>query len=252
MGLRLGISFKGLWIIGLVIACLGLESCSFMPTRRDRSKVKVTRVDQPTSKKTNSLWKKLKGKRKPQSVANRSVWSRRNAQVKKYLKVYGSKSNRTVELALKRGQKYLPYIKRELKKRKMPMELAFLPMLESSFDPEAESRTGALGMWQFTSATAKDYGLEKGWLSDERLDWKKSTKAAVIYLQKLGKRYNNNWELALAAYNGGPGYISRSMKKQGTQSFWKLKIREEPKTYVPKFIAMIQVAKRKYPRLYKA
>ncbi|MBF0279372.1 MAG: lytic transglycosylase domain-containing protein [SAR324 cluster bacterium] len=138
-----------------------------------------------------------------------------------------------------------------MKKYRLPLELAYLPMLESSFNPKAKSRTGALGMWQFTEATAKDYGLKVGWFSDDRLNWRKSTRAAVLYLSRLGKKFNYNWELALAAYNGGPGYIERSMKRQRTWSFWKLKLREEPKEYVPKFIAMLHVARQRHARLYQ-
>ena len=154
-------------------------------------------------------------------------------------------------MSLKRAQPYLPYIRKELKKRNLPPELAFLPMLESSFNPKAKSQTGALGMWQFTKGTARDYGLRVGWIRDERLNWQKSTRAALDYLDRLNKKFKNNWELALAAYNGGPGYIERSMKKQRTGNFWKLKLRKESHEYVPKFIAMLQVARKKYPHLYK-
>lgn len=220
---------KVLWIVFFIVGCLALEAC------RTSAPNPSYRVKKSPSIKNN----------KP------NVWNQRNPRIKKFLKRYGAANNRTVKLALQRAQPYLPYIHRELRKRKMPPELAYLPMLESSFNPKAVSRTGARGMWQFTKATAGDYGLEVGWLTDDRLDWRKSTKAAIVYLEKLGKKFNYNWELALASYNGGPGYISRSMKKQGTWNFWELRLREEPHEYVPKFIAMLQVAKIKYPRLYR-
>ncbi len=212
------------WMLFFIIFAIGLEGCRSVTV-------------------TSSSYRAQKN--------NKNVWNQKNSRIRKYVKHYSAKSNRTVELTLKRAQPYLPYIKKELKKRKLPLQLAYLPMLESSFNPKAKSRTGALGMWQFTEATAKDYGLKVGWFKDDRLNWRKSTKAAVLYLSRLGKKFNYNWELALAAYNGGPGYISRSMKKQRTWSFWKLKLRQEPQEYVPRFIAMLQVAHRKHARLYK-
>ena len=208
---------KILWISFFIILSLGLEACRSTSPR--------------TTKQT--------------------VWTQKNARINKFLKIYGGKSNPTVMLSLKRAKPYLPYIHKELKKRNLPPELAFLPMLESAFDPRAKSHTGATGMWQFTRATAKDYGLRVGWFRDERLNWKKSTRAALTYLDWLRKKFNNDWELALAAYNGGPGYIERSMKKQGTGNYWKLKLRKETYEYVPKLIAMLQVARKKYPHLYK-
>lgn len=214
---------KSLWIAFFIVSSFGLEACrSSIPKPAYRVK----------DNKTN-------------------VWNQKNTRINKFLKRYGAASNRTVKLALQRAQPYLPYIHQELRKRKLPPELAYLPMLESSFNPKAKSRTGARGMWQFTEATAGDYGLKVGWISDERLNWRKSTRAAITYLDRLGKQFNYNWELALAAYNGGPGYISRAMKKQRTWNFWRLRLREEPYEYVPKFLAMLQVAKRKYPALYR-
>ena len=214
---------KILWISFFIIVSLGLEAC------------------RSTGSRTNHRLQATK----------QSVWTQKNARIDKFLKIYAGKSNKTVMLSLKRAKPYLPYIRKELKKRNLPTELAFLPMLESAFDPRAESHTGAMGMWQFTRATARDYGLRVGWFRDERLNWKKSTRAALTYLDWLRKKFNNDWELALAAYNGGPGYIERSMKKQRTGNFWKLKLRKETYEYVPKFIAMLQVARKEYPHLYK-
>jgi membrane-bound lytic murein transglycosylase D len=123
-------------------------------------------------------------------------------------------------------------------------------MLESCFDAEAESRTGALGLWQFNDITAKEFKLDQGVLSDDRLDWKKSTHAAAEYFNRLGKRFDYDWALALAGYNGGPNYVAKQMKAQGVDNYWDLKLREEPYQYVPKFIAMLKVAREKYPELY--
>ena len=105
-------------------------------------------------------------------------------------------------------------------------------------------------MWQFTRSTGEEYGLNVGFLSDDRLNWRKSTHSAARYLKKLGDIFNKNWELALAGYNGGPNYMKRQMKSQGTRNFWKLKLRKETHEFVPKFLAMLTVARKKYPEMY--
>ncbi len=185
---------------------------------------------------------------KPPRTTGTTVWTQNRWQIADYFMVY--KNNNHVEQTLKRAQPYLPYILEIFRLNDLPSELAYLPMLESSFSVDAISKTGAKGLWQFKKATALDNGLKVGWKVDDRLNWRRATKAAAKYLNKLGKRFNYDWELALASYNGGPTYISKSMKRQQTNNFWQLKIRKEPLTYVPRFLAMLQVAKHKYPELY--
>jgi len=158
---------------------------------------------------------------------------------------------RTVEVALRRARPYLPTIFEELRQRSLPVELAYLPMLESSFKNRADSGH-ARGLWQFTRQTARAMGLQVGFMVDERLNWRKATGAAARYLDQLGERFNYNWELALAAYNGGPNYVEGAMRAQRTWNFWNLRLRQETSDYVPRFIAMVQVAKQKYPHLMMA
>ena len=177
------------------------------------------------------------------------IWKQSNPRINKYVSVY--KKNKHVKTCLDRAKsrKYLYYIHRVFYKHNLPPELAHLPILESCFDTRADSGH-ARGMWQFTKATAKDYGLEIDWLSDDRLNWRKSTHSAARYLKILGKKFDDNWELALAGYNGGPNYMIRQMKAQGTRNFWELKLRKETHEYVPKFLAMLKVARSIYPELY--
>jgi len=177
-----------------------------------------------------------------------NTWNQVNKRISKHYRKYSGSQH--VLHSLKRGQKYMLVIHQIFRQYHLPPELAFLPILESSFKVNATSRTGAKGLWQFKAVTAKDCGLSVGWIRDERLDWQKATVAAAKYLDKLGKRFNYNWELALAAYNGGPSYISKQMKHQHSWNFWDLKIRKEPSQYVPKFLAILRVAREKYPRLY--
>ena len=192
---------------------------------------------------------KTSGLRDGREYNKNGVWKQSNSRISKYVNVYSK--NKHVKICLDRAtsRKYLHYIHRVFYKYKLPPELAHLPILESCFDSKADSGR-ARGMWQFTKSTAKDYGLEVDWLSDDRLNWRKSTHSAARYLRILGKKFDNNWELALAGYNGGPNYMARQIKSQGTRNFWKLKLRKETHEYVPKFLAMIKVARSRYPDLF--
>jgi membrane-bound lytic murein transglycosylase D len=87
---------------------------------------------------------------------------------------------------------------------------------------------------------------------DDRLNWRKATAAAARYLDELGKQFNYNWALALAAYNGGPNYVSDEMGRQHSWNFWDLRLRRETAEYVPRFIAMLQVAREKYAHMFVA
>ena len=189
-------------------------------------------------------------KKEERHYTNQTVWKQTNPRIKKYVQVY-SKINH-VKSCLNRAssKRYLNYIHKVFYKHKLPPELVHLPILESCFDTKAKSVTGARGMWQFTRSTGEEYGLSVGFLSDDRLNWRKATHSAARYLKKLGDIFNKNWELALAGYNGGPNYMKRQMKSQGTRNFWKLKLRKETHEFVPKFLAMLKVARKKYPEMY--
>lgn len=148
----------------------------------------------------------------------------------------------------KRAGRYLPEIRREFKEQKLPLELCLLPMVESSFDPLARSQR-AVGLWQFIAPTAIDMGLIVNNRMDERLDWGKSTVAAAKYLKQLARQFNGNWGLVLAAYNFGPGSVSRATQAQGTRDFWALEVRQETAEYVPKFLAMVQLLRESFPEV---
>ena len=180
---------------------------------------------------------------------NQTVWEQSNPRINKYVQVYSRNTHVKTCLNRASSKRYLNYIHRVFYNYKLPPELVYLPILESCFDTKADSGR-ARGMWQFTKSTGEEYGLSAGFLSDERLNWKKATHSAARYLKKLGDMFNSNWELALAGYNGGPNYMKRQMKSQGTRNYWKLKLRKETYEYVPKFLAMLKVARNKYPEMY--
>ncbi len=147
-----------------------------------------------------------------------------------------------VEAILKRSQPYLYLIVEEVERRRMPMEIALLPGVESGFNPFAYSTSNASGMWQFTPATGTDYGLRRNWWYDGRRDILASRDAALDYLQKLRANFDGDWLLALAAYNCGPNALSRQIEANLAQNqptdFWNLPLYDETRHYVPKLLAL--------------
>lgn len=140
-----------------------------------------------------------------------------------------------------RSGRFVPAIRARLEQAKLPLDLVWLSLVESGHDPSIRSRAGALGLWQFMPATARLYGLEVDRWVDERHDPELSTLAAVRFLRDLRQRFGS-WELAMAAYNMGPGGLSRSIQKYNTNDYWRLSRYEagipwETTLYVPKIIA---------------
>ncbi len=143
---------------------------------------------------------------------------------------------------LSRSSRYVPLMRQILKKQGVPQDLVYLPLIESGFNPHAYSYAHAVGPWQFITSTGRLYDLDVNYFVDERRDFVKSTYAAANFLSDLYAQYNS-WELALAAYNGGPGRISRAMKRQDTKDFWEMKLRQQTENYVPLFAAAVMIAK---------
>jgi len=141
-----------------------------------------------------------------------------------------------------RGGRYLFHIVQEVEKRGLPMELALLPFIESAFNPESQSHAKAVGMWQFMSATGKDFDLKQNLFRDDRRNVLASTRAALDYLVQLGKRYGGDWQLALAAYNWGLGNVDRGVKRLDAagkeRSYANLRMPAETADYLPKLQAV--------------
>ena len=134
---------------------------------------------------------------------------------------------------------YFPMFERELDQYNLPLELKYLAIVESALNPKARSRSGASGLWQFMYLTGKQYGLEVTSYMDERQDPIKATKSACEYFVSLYDTFGD-WNLVLAAYNGGPGYLQRKIASVGSSDFWILHphLRKETRNYVPTFIAV--------------
>ena len=162
-----------------------------------------------------------------------------NSFVKLYMDSYQIKDKQLISKMLALSKYYFPIFEQKLDKYNLPLELKYLSVVESSLNTRAKSFSGALGLWQFMYPTAKDYDLRVTSYIDERLDPLKSTEAACKYFLKLYDLFGD-WNLVLAAYNGGPGYIQRKMISTGHDNYWDLRphLRTETRNYVPKFIAI--------------
>lgn len=170
----------------------------------------------------------------------------RNKQVEMYLHLFQNGQRKQFARWLSRSTTYLDMIEEELAEADLPLDLVYLAMIESGFNQLARSRSKAVGLWQFMHGTGKQYHLDIDKYVDERRDAQKSTKAAVSYLSDLYKEFND-WHLAVAAYNGGPGKIRYGLKKFKVDNFWELASKKylslETKRYVPKLIAALIIAK---------
>ena len=169
-----------------------------------------------------------------------------NRQVEMYLELFQGKQRKYFARWLARSGRYRDIIHAELDAAGLPRDLIYLAMIESGFNQRAYSKSQAVGLWQFMSGTGRQYGLSITRYVDERRDAEKSTRAAVAYLKDLYQEFDD-WYLAVAAYNGGPGTIHKAIQRTNSEDFWKIAqkkyLRLETKRYVPKLIATIMIAK---------
>ncbi len=164
-------------------------------------------------------------------------------EVLRWIEFYRGPGRAKLERFYRRGLRYLPYIFDIVEEEGLPRDLAYLPMIESGFNPRARSRAGAVGIWQFMRGTARKYGLRVDWWMDERRDPLKSTRAAMRYLKDLYQEFGS-WDLALAAYNVGEGRIRR-LRKTADLTYWEVRRRlpRETRLYVPSFFAVVLILK---------
>ena len=173
-------------------------------------------------------------------------------QVELFFKSYVHNYRSTVERFLKRSEIYMPFVEQVLHERGMPKELSCIAFVESGFNPNAVSRAGAGGMWQFMPFTGRKYGLSQDRWVDERRDPYKATHAAAEYLTKLHGYFNRDWHLAIAAYNAGEGKIGRALAGTESKTFFeicrkndmlddKAQLKEETQQYLPRFLAFVKI-----------
>jgi len=194
------------------------------------------KVPAPSQRSTgSSIWATLS---QNFGIGDQTTQSAVNIEIAKLQKHQGD-----LYKTLQKAAPYISYVFEQTKKRGLPAELALLPVIESGFNPNAQSKVGATGLWQIMPGTASDLGLKNNQAYDGRRDIVASTNAALKYLTGLGRNFKGNWELALAAYNWGPGNIQKIVRQQSS-NFWNLtKLPAETAQYVPKLLALAAVVK---------
>ena len=168
------------------------------------------------------------------------VW---NNRVRRALLFYIRTRKGGFDRWLHRAGYYLPPMKQMFADSGLPTDLAYLPIIESGFNPQAYSRARAAGIWQFIPSTGRNYGLRQNYWLDERRDPLKATEAAINYLRKLYGDFGN-WHIALASYNCGENGMARSIRKGGgVYDYWSLKLPKETMNYIPLYLAALIIAK---------
>jgi len=168
-------------------------------------------------------------------------------RVDKLLKYYTGNGRKSFGRWLERAGRHIPRIQLVFASEGLPLDLAYLAMIESGFNERAYSWAHAVGPWQFIESTGKIYDLDNDWWHNERRDIEKSTFAAARFLKDLNQRFEGDWYLAAAAYNAGGGKINQAIRESGSRDFWALTegkvLREETKNYLPKLLAALTIVR---------
>ena len=179
------------------------------------------------------LWGRIRGQLSLHTIEHKAVIDAR---------AHYMRQKNYIPVVSERAAPYLYYIVEEVEKRGMPIEIALLPIVESTYSPFALSSQHAAGLWQIMPGTGKQLGLEQNWWYDGRRDLRESTRAALDFLEELHRDLDEDWLLALAAYNSGKGRVLRAMrdnrKKGMPTDFWSLKLPRETRRYIPRLIAI--------------
>ncbi|MDF3054966.1 MAG: rane-bound lytic murein transglycosylase [Gammaproteobacteria bacterium] len=226
-------------LFGCLLVSCNASSATQLPLANQESNPRYTF---PHNHTHASLWQDMSNRYALKDMANRNAEQR--AEVQKQIKIL-QKNPQALYKKLKDAEPYISYIYHETQKRRLPAELALLPVVESGFNPHAKSHAGALGLWQIMPSTGTHLGLVDVKDYDSRKDVIASTDAALTYLAKLRQSFQNDWFIALAAYNWGPGNMKKTIK-QGVKwykraNYWELKMPQETKQYVPKLLALAEI-----------
>src|ERR1041385_5177873 len=168
-----------------------------------------------------------------------------NPLIQQFINYYQGRNRSTMENGLRRSGQYMKLARKIFGEEGVPVDITWLGQVESAWKPKAMSWAAASGLWQFIPATGRTYGLRQNAYIDERNSYEQATRASARHLKDLAKRYNGNWELAMAAYNTGAGNIDRAIARAGTANFWMIYpyIAQETRNYVPNILAVILIAK---------
>ncbi|HDY8037176.1 TPA: LysM peptidoglycan-binding domain-containing protein [Vibrio vulnificus] len=251
--------FKFSWVFALLL----LSGCQSLQTESNTSATPETNASQAkssqqTAKKVKSSDKTLKNVAPEQPVVTpqtqEDVWQRIAMQLSlevpdhekvDYYRTWYLKHPNHLKTVSQRATPFLYLITEKIEARDLPLELALLPVVESSFDPFAYSHGSAAGLWQFVPGTGEMYGLEQNFWYDGRRDVDAATDAALDYLTYLNKRFDGNWNHAIAAYNSGGGRVSSAIRKNNKlgepTDFFSLDLPKETSGYVPKLLALADI-----------
>ncbi len=171
-----------------------------------------------------------------------------NAKVLAYVELWRGTLHDVMQESLNRSVRYTPMIQDVFKSEGLPLDLMYLPIVESAFNPTALSRAAAKGLWQFEADTGHENGLDLDWFRDDRSDPEKATVAAAKYLKYLVDYTNGDWFLALASYNCGPGRVDSAVKKSKTTDYWTMiqstrYLPRDTREYVPMVLASVLIAR---------
>lgn len=230
--------------------CLVITGCQTTGSQAPAPSAKQKRVA-PQVQET--LWLTTS---EPTPVIHSDIWDRvrqgfklqdhleSNPRIEQQRLLFSSRPN-SIEMAAERGGPYIHYIVEQLEERDMPLELALLPIIESAYNPFAYSPAQAVGLWQFIPSTGRHFNLQQTSWYDGRRDITASTAAALRYLTYLHGLFNDDWLLALAAYNAGEGTVSRAIERNQKlglpTDYWNLPLPRETQDYVPKLLALTQM-----------
>lgn len=168
-----------------------------------------------------------------------------NPLIQQYVNYYQGRGRSTMENGLRRSGRFMKLARTIFAQEGVPLDVTWLGQVESAWKEKAMSWASASGLWQFIPGTGRAYGLKQTAYIDERNSYEQATRASARHLKDLAKRYNGNWELAMAAYNTGAGNIDRAISRAGTANFWMIYpyIAQETRNYVPNILAVILIAK---------
>ncbi len=240
--------------LSLLAACQNLESTKSVSIESAENAAAITSAAAPEAQRRNrtiadtavetleeaplsydDLWERMRdGFQLTEYYTHPSVAS--------YIQNY-SAQQRYFDLMQERAHPFLYWIVEEIDRRGLPMEFALLPMVESAYNPNAYSREHAAGLWQFIGATGSSFGLQQDWWFDARRDPHASTIAALDYMEQLYTQFDEDWLLAIAAYNTGDGNLRRAIRRNDSLEFdfWDLNLPGETEAHIPKLLALAAI-----------